>query len=139
LADLSDICEALATSLSAIPEVQTSAYVLANPTLPMLYILPDDSEYDKAFARALDDEFLKIQVLCAMVSDVAGQKRLLKFMAPSGADSIKAKAEADKRLGGLVNDLRVVSRSGTRFYTEPGRSDVIVGAEWRVQVMNPGT
>ena len=136
MAGLIAIREALAKNLEAIPNVQTSAWILANPTPPTLYVLPDEVQYDKVFGRGHDDNLLRVQALVGVPGDISAQRKLDEFLEPAGASSVKAAVEADPRLGGLVDDLRVTSCESYRIYAQPDQRQYL-GAQWRVFVMAP--
>jgi hypothetical protein len=142
MATLTEIREALAVNLDVLTDVQVSAYMLASPTPPSAHLYPGggagEIEYDLAMGRGLDRWPFTVQVFVGAAADVGAQKRLDVFLAPSGAQSVKAAIESDKTLGGLVQDVRVVSCDGYRAYTFDGRAAVL-GAEWHVEVLATGT
>jgi hypothetical protein len=142
LPDLDAIREGIAANLTAgfrqIPEKdgrpQVSAYMLASPTPPCVQVMgPDEVTYDVTFGRGSDTWMMVVQAFVASVTDVGGQKRLDRMLAPTGPESIKEAIERDTRLGGAANDLRVVRSSGYRMYPLEGRGPVL-GAEFFVQV-----
>lgn len=135
--DLEQIRQALAHNLDAIPGVQVSAYMLSNPTPPAIEIQPAETVYDETFGRGMDTWTLTIRAHVAQTLDVGAQRRLDRMLAPAGASSVKARAESDRSLGGLVEDLRVTRCAGYRVFVREGGAQT-VGSEWTVQVLAPG-
>lgn len=135
---LTEIREGLAANLDVIPGLQASAYMLGNPHAPYAEVVPGETEYDKTFARGLDYWRLTVRVIVGEPSDKGAQKRLDRFLSPSGGESIKATIEADDTLGGVVDDLRVTSCTGYRLFGTLGQSSRL-GAEWSVDVWAEGS
>lgn len=142
---LAQIREGLALNLTAaITDAQVSAYMLSQPTPPALHVYPGSFgagqaiEYDIAFHRGLDRWHLIIQAFVGAVGDKGPQLLLDQFMAPAGGKSVKAAVEADRQLGGLVQDTVVTSCTGYRTYVAEGRPPVL-GCEWAVEVLATGT
>lgn len=135
--DLSAIREGLADALQAIPELQASPYMLANPTPPSAHVVPDEVQYDQTMGRGHDDWFMTVQAFVGIATDIGAQKRLDLMLNPSGAFSVKAAVEADVTLGATVDDVRVESCTGYRTYEMADGSHVL-GAEWRVHVLAAG-
>lgn len=140
---LPEIRAGLATRLATLPNVQTSAYMLSNPTPPTLQVMgPDEILYDQSFRGALADWTFIIQGFVGSVTDEGSQVNLDQWLAPSGALSVKAALEGDRSaagaLGGVVQDLTVQSCSGYRFYQLDNRAAVL-GAEWTVWVRTVDT
>lgn len=138
-ATLTQIREALATALDAIPDVQASAYMLGNPTPPSVWVFPDETDYDETMQRGLDCFKFTVQGFAGLVADKAAQITLDKMLAPDGASSVKAAVESDRTLGGIVDDLRVVRHTGYQIYQRPnlgsGTSQgQLISAEWTVEV-----
>lgn len=131
---VADLREALAASLSSLPGVQESAYVLGNPTPPSAEVEPAPVEYDLAMQRGLDRWRFIVRVFVGATSDIGAQKRLDDFIDPTGEMSVKTLLEADRTLGGACDSMQVTGCSGYKAY-QPARSGVLMlGAEWTVQV-----
>jgi hypothetical protein len=133
MAELGEIREALADALSVLPDAQVSAYFLHQPTPPAMHIYPGPMTYDVAFGRGLDLWTFQIQAFVPLTSDIAAQRRLDEWLNAEGSTSIKQAAEADKTLGGLVADLRVISHGGYAPVSIEGRGLMLM-AEWTVEV-----
>lgn len=73
-----------------------------------------DLTFDLNNSRGLDQANVDVFVIVQRFSERTGQDALDKYLAGSGADSIKAAIESDLTLGGACNTLRVTSaESGT--------------------------
>jgi len=134
MATLAEIRAGLATNLSTIAGCQISGYMLSAPTPPCLYVVPGDIEFDQAMQRGMDRWTFRVVALAGLASDIGAQKKLDEFLAPSGATSVKAAVEADRTLGGVVDDLRVTAATGYRTYGQPG-GQVHLGVEFTVDVI----
>ena len=133
------IREEMAGLLGTIPNVQASAKILANPTPPTLWVLPGEIAYDMAMNRGQDNQGILVQAIVGTSTDQGAQVTLDRFLAPDGIYSAKAVLESERpgpvTLGGLVEDLAVVSCTGYRQYPRPDGT-AYLGAEWTVQVWN---
>ena len=140
MSTLADIRAGLAANLSTLLGVQVSAYVLANPTLPVIWIRPSSAsgtDYHRAMQDGAEDWNMLVQAYVGTVSDIAAQKKLDEFLASKGATSVKAALESDRTLGGAAEDLIVQSCSGYLEYARPDGSTAL-GAEWQVLVRTAG-
>lgn len=134
---LTQIREALAANLAALPGIQVSAYMLANPTPPAIHLYPAGVEYDYSFRRGYDTWTLTVQAFVGLSSDIGAQQKLDSYLAPSGQLSLKQIAETDRTLGGIVESVRVVAASGYHTYIREGGGSVL-GAEWQVEIFASG-
>lgn len=135
---IADIREGLRANLAPITGCQVSAYLLSNPTPPVLMIYPGPTDYDLAMGRGLDRWTLTIQALTGLVTDIGAQQLLDQWRASTGARSVKAQAESDKTLGGAASSTRVISVTGDSIYTPDGKGPYL-GCEWTVEVLATGT
>jgi hypothetical protein len=136
-ATLEQIRAALAAALDGVPGCQVSAYVLANPTPPILMVFPDVSdgiEYHQAMGNGVERWAMRVQGLVSNTLDVGSQKKLDLWLAPSGAGSVKAAIETDKTLGGVVQQAVVRRAAGYQEYARQGLSSTVLAAEWTVDV-----
>jgi hypothetical protein len=118
-------------SLNGTAGVQVSAYVLADPNPPAVQIFPAELAYDQAMSRGQDLYTLTIQALAPLAVDLQGQQQLDDMIDEPG--SVKSLVEADKTLGGIVDNARVTTCTGYRVATLEGRGPVLV-CEWTVEV-----
>lgn len=133
MSELGEVREALASNLDeGTEDFQVSAYLLGSPTPPAIEIMPGKLVFDKASSRGLDEWLLTVRAFVGTTTDKGAQKRLDSLISGQG---LKAAAESDRTLGGLVNDLHVTECSGYRIYKREGSAPVL-GAEWTVRVLD---
>lgn len=134
---IKQIRAALAVNLETIPNVQVSAYMLLNPTAPTIEILPDVITYDETMHRGMDDLRFILRAYAGVTTDRGAQILIDSMLEPTGSKSVKAATESDPTLGGIIDDLRVVSASGYRFFEVPGKG-ILLGCDWTVEIFAPG-
>lgn len=128
-----EVRTAIATALRVIPGLQASPYMLANPTPPAAHVLRGDILYDQAMQGGTHIWTMRVQVFVSLVSDIGGQMLLDEYLSPDGARSVKAAVEADRTLGGIVDDLHVTTASGEQVYVRD-QSGQLLGSDWNVEV-----
>lgn len=135
MATLAEIRPALAARLDLIANLQTSAYLLANPTPPVAMVGgPDEIDWRREFGGTPTWR-LPIVVYAGAANDLSAQKRLDLYLAPTGADSIRATVDADPTLGGIVDSIAVVATSGYRTYILEANA-LYLGAEFAVEIFD---
>lgn len=137
---LAQIREGLRANLATIgDDVQTSAYRLANPTMPSVQVLgPDEIEFHKTMQNGHDQWALTVMAFAGLVSGIGAQKVLDQFIPATGTRSVKAAIESDKTLGGLGVRAIVESCTGYREYAVGNPPQAVLGAEWRVRLEADG-
>lgn len=138
MSDIKAIRAALAVNIDTVLNagekwIGVSPYFLSSVMLPSVQIVPDHIDYDIANARGGDVLFITVQALIADNFEQSAQDRLDRLLAGSGPLSMKAAIESDTTLGGLVDDLRVVSSDDYQVYTPQGQG-ASLGADWTVQI-----
>lgn len=134
----------IADAIRALGDIQASPYILASPTFPYAHCRPSgeagDIEYDQTMGRGLDLMPFTVEVFTGSPTDQGAQMVLDEYLSPAGGRSIKAALELDKTLGGIVDDLRVVSCAGYRVMIFPkrGQADPILSAMWRLDIYASG-
>lgn len=106
---IADIRAGLVAAVAGIEGLSARPYTKSIADVPVLMVGGPEIEYDKTFGRGHDDYTIPMIVLCSKVSDEDSQARLDSYLDPFGDSSIKTAIEADSTLGGVVEDLRVVS------------------------------
>lgn len=114
---------------------QISAYVLVDPSPPSIDIATAPIDYDQAMRRGLDGLTFTIRAIVPANDDVSMQKLLDDLVAPASGSSLKSAVEADRTLGGIVDDLRVESCSEPRLYGNTEGGVPTYGVEFAVTVL----
>lgn len=141
MAALSDLRAALAAALVNIPTVglQVSAYMLANPHPPTLWVLgPQEIEYHVTSHELAEPGGSRWQMVVqgispAGIGDVPAQKLLDAWLSTEGTSSVSALLEADPTLGGKCDDLIVRSSIGYQVFVVPDLG-ARVGCEWLIDI-----
>lgn len=132
-ATMAEIRAGLVTNLSAVSGVQWSPYLLSSPTPPAGHVIPSEIAYDRTMHRGMDEVRMTVQAFVALGLDRAAQMALDELLAPSGSRSVKTALEADRTLGGKVQDVWVSGMTGYTLVTIPDRGQML-SAEWTVIV-----
>jgi hypothetical protein len=133
MATVSELRAGLATNLSTIAGLRTTATVPDQVNPPIAVIMPPTITYDLAFARSGGDEYeFIVMVIVGRVDERSAQNRLDGYCTGTGASSVKAGIEKDRTLGGKAFDCRVREM---RSYQQLVVADVTyLAAEFVVQV-----
>lgn len=99
----------LKANLEAIKGMRVYELIPTPAIAPCSIVGQLDFTFDLNNARGLDQANLDVVVLVGRFSERAGQNDLDKYLAGSGAYSIKAAIESDRTLGGACDTLRVTS------------------------------
>lgn len=138
VASTANIRAALVTALNSVygETWQVSPYFLANPTTPAMDVTPAGIVYDTAMARGMDDVTYTVRAIVALGLDEAAQQNLdsLLDLDPSASLSMKNTLEADRTLGGIVQDLHVTEASEYRVYPVD-QGSAVIGVEFTVKVL----
>lgn len=107
---------------------------LANPTPPCAFVVDGDIDYDLALGRGGDLLHFEIVVQVGLTTE-RGSLQKLRALRSSGA--VKAAAESDQTLGGLV-DYLLVTGSGQPEIYKSAAGTAALGCAYAVQVMASG-
>lgn len=107
MATISEIRSAIATNLSSISGLRTSAYVPDQINPPVAIVEPVSIAFDTSMGRGLDTLTFKVTVLVGRQEERTAQTLIDAYCSSSGASSIKSAIELDRTLGGKANDLQV--------------------------------
>ena len=124
---------ALDNAVTGVSGWQTSAYMLSLPQPPTIDIYPASTVFDTAMARGNDELLFVVRGLVAFNQDIGAQISLDRLMDATSATGIKTVVEADRSLGGVVQDCRVTACSGYKSYIVDGQPPLL-GAEFTVSV-----
>ena len=118
MADIAAIRAEVASRLSTLlgDDGQSSAYWMANPTLPTLQVVGiGPTDYDQTFGRGGDTLTATIQGLAQPTVDKAAQITIDDWCDTTGSTSVKAAIETERpsavTLGGLVASCRVTGHT----------------------------
>lgn len=131
-ASFTTVRTALKTTLSSIDGLTVYDTAPGQVTVPAAYVLPGDPvvAFDSTMARGSDDfQFIVRVLVSASVAD-ASQNNLDKYLAGTGAASIKA--TVDGNLGGAVDFARVSQARNYGEYEHNGTT--YLGVEFVVEV-----
>lgn len=128
-----EIRQQLADSLTVIPGLQASPFLLANPTLPSAQVTRGAVQYDQAMQGGVHRPNFTVTVYVALLSDIGSQQLLDRYLADAGTYSVKQALEADRTLGGLVQDLHVTGATGEQPYARE-QGGPVLGSDWTVEV-----
>ena len=108
--DLETFLTALETRLQTVPGFNVTLEPVTSGTPPFGWIgLPPIDDYHATFGSARITFEPTVTVLVSKTNARNGVLTMARFVNPTGAQSIKACIEADKTIGGTVNDCFVVS------------------------------
>lgn len=108
-----------------------------SPLAPAAFPLVPAFSYRESMGRGTYVLQFRVAVLVANQLDREGQFLLAEFASQTGARSIRAALEGDKKLGGLVHDLVVDSFDPTGLEDTPGLGGYI-GGIFNVRVIASG-
>ncbi len=128
---------AVAEAMSDLPDIQESAYMLANPTPPTIEAIPGEVEYDQTFGRGHDKWYATLRLTVGTPTDKGAQLLLRKYRDPAGAYSVKAAVEADRTFGGLCDNSRVTKVSPMRQFRRP-EGEVVLGCDFELEYWGSG-
>ena len=107
MADITAIRQGIATNLTTIPGLRSSAEIPDNPTPPIGIVNMESVEYDGAFNGGLVTYNFVVTLIVGRAAERQMQRNLDAYCSPTGSQSVKAAIESDKTLSGEVYDLRV--------------------------------
>jgi len=131
MASMSQLRTALASSMSSITGLRTSATIPDNPRPPIAVVMPDRVLYDLNARRGADTFYFSVMMIVGRADDRAAQNNLDGYIV--GAGSLKAAIESDRTLGGVANTCRVTEMSN---YSSMSLGDVVyLAAQFTVEVV----
>ena len=109
-ANLTLIMQAIGTRLATISGLRVTAYVSDQVNPPAAVVgVPPIPDYHRTFAHGKFMLDIPVTVLVSKVVDRIDQPSMATFADISGTNSIHAAIEADRTLGGTVDDCIVVN------------------------------
>jgi hypothetical protein len=107
MASITDLRAGLATNLGNITGLRTTTETPDTISPPIAIINVANVNYDKSFARGLDEYNFVVTVIVGRVGERSAQRLLDSYVSPTGNPSVKLAIELDKTLGGKCDTLRV--------------------------------
>jgi len=131
MASMSQLRTALASSMSSISGLRTSATIPDNPRPPIAVVMPDRVLFDLNARRGADTFYFSVMLIVGRADDRAAQNNLDAYIVGTG--SIKAAIESDRTLGGVANTCRVTEMGN---YSSMSLGDVVyLAAQFTVEVV----
>jgi hypothetical protein len=139
MADIETIMQGLETRLATIAGLRVSDTVKGEISPPSAMVgLPQDVNYHAAMGtNPKFDLTFEIWVFTSKAWDRTGQLQLTGYLNPNGPKSIRAAIEADRQLGGVVDDCHVAR--GRAVTVEEFGVIGYFGGVWTVPVFARGT
>lgn len=109
MASIADIRDGIAENISTITGLRTTTTIPDNPQPPVAIIQPSSINYDRAFARGLDEYNFVVTVIVGRASERQAQRLLDLYCGGTGSSSVKTAIESNRTLTGLIQDLRVTT------------------------------
>jgi len=110
-ATITEVKTGLANRLATIPGLRTYAYQPDQLNAPMAYSNLNSITYHRTFGGMTEMEYT-VTVIVARATERTAEASVDGFTAYSGTTSVRAAIEADRTLGGVVDDLIVESATG---------------------------
>jgi hypothetical protein len=107
MASITDLRAGLATRLGTITGLRTTTETPDTISPPVAIINVANVNYDKTFARGLDEYNFVITVIVGRVGERSAQRLLDSYVSPVAPSSVKLAIELDRTLGGKCDTLRV--------------------------------
>lgn len=111
--------------------------LMTPPTPPCFEVdFPDDAYvYGPTFSRGVDTLEVILRGIVQVGDANNAQETLYEWVDPSGSDSVATILNAERTLGGKVDDLFVVSVTAPRRVVDPSKPNaLLLSAEWRVRL-----
>lgn len=131
MASVSQLRDGLASAMSTITGLRTSATVPDNPRPPIAVVMPERIAYDLNANRGADVFYFTIILIVSRADDRSAQNNLDAFL--TGANSIKTAVEADRTLGGVANTCRITEM--TNYASIPIGEVLYLSAQFTVEVI----
>lgn len=108
MATLDQIVEGIADALDVIPGLNISRYFPGQIVPPIAVVgIPTVVAYHASMGKRLFEVEAPVHVFTGAAVDISGQRKLAGFADPGGAGSVIAAIEANRTLGGVVEDAIV--------------------------------
>lgn len=112
--------------------VRTYELIPATPQVPCLLVYPPES-IDYMIMRDTDRGVFPVLVLVGP-ADPTAQEVLEGFMSGAGPLSIRQALYADRTLGRVVSNTKLLDMTSGAYSLNVNASDTVIGAEFRVEI-----
>ena len=129
---VTEIKEGIATALRTISGLRAYAQQPDNVNAPFAWPMLDSITYNGAMRGGLVTHIFNVSVVVGRSAERTAQTALDGFLSYEGATSVRAALEADRTLGGVVQDLLVESASN--ISTLDGNDATYLMVDFRVVV-----
>lgn len=116
-ATITEVKQGLATALAAITGLRTFAFQPDQLNAPIAFPTLDNILYHRTMKTAMTEMTFTITAIVRKADSRAAQTQVDPYVSASGAFSVRAALEADRTLGGKVDDLIVNSAGGYSIVT----------------------
>lgn len=130
-ATMAEVRQALADACATVV-TRSNPYMLPKPEVPALCVIPSQVTYGETFDNGTLAAF-DIWVYVSPADLVKAQQAIDVYMAPDGAQSLKAALDADTSLGNVVDYVKVIGWLGYSQLQDVAGSQ-LMGAPMRVEV-----
>lgn len=111
MTDITTIRTKLAQNIGTITGLRTSPELIDNPSPPIALVNLDSVDYHQAFQDGTTILNFTVSVIVGRSAERTMQRKLDSYLAPTGAQSVKAGIESNRNLDGACDDLVVSAAS----------------------------
>lgn len=131
-ATVTEIKQGIATALATIPGLRSYAVQPDNLNPPFAWPMLDTVTYNGAMRGGLITHIYTVTVVVGRAAERTAQNALDGYVSYDSATSIRAALEADRTLGGMVQNLLV--ESANNISTTEGNDTTYLMVDFRVVV-----
>lgn len=131
-ATISQVKAGLNTRLATITGLRTFTEQPAQVNAPVAYPNLDTINYHRTMRTSMVEMAFTITVVVSRADERTGIASVDAYTSPSGSKSVVQALEAERTLGGIVNDLQVESASG--IINMPAEDGDYLAVDFKVMV-----
>ena len=109
MADITTIRTKLAENIATVSGLRTSPVLIDNPSPPIALVNLNTIDYHQAFQNGTTILNFQVSLIVGRSAEREAQRKLDAYLAPTGAQSVKAGVESNRSLDGNCDDLIVSS------------------------------
>lgn len=134
MADITAIRAALAAALANVDGLEVNTRMVSLPNPPAAMIRPESGTFADNDNGGMDRLRFRVHLLVSRADAESGQDLLDEYLATS---NVKAAIEADRKLGGTVDRVRVRDWENYGYIAWGPSEHVYLGAELVVEIVTP--